>query len=867
MDNQNTELNNADSTKLPLHKRVRVLFDKSSGFFFKYLKDIESMKTIELPYQKSYAVVIGINKYQDTKLNLQNSVRDAKVIKKVLQDQGFEVKFLQDKKATKQNIEDLIVDTFKHTSKDDRVLVFFSGHGDIHRKQITSNNAEAEEMKSGFIIPYDAEKQMGGDWNPSLVINMGSFEHLFKNIQANHRLLILNCCLSGKSVTTVEPTEDLNQDMSRLLKKNLMLPAMKVIAASTHNENAANDTIIPFTGEKAGISAFTYALVEALSGKADINNDGVLTHIEIFKYVHNKVKEQTKYFRTKDNKKFEQTPSLGTFEGDSPKSYFVFVPNGYTIPIKFYDSLQFYGRILKNSLPKILRTSVLLTLLIGIVYAGLAFNQRAYSYTNSLISTVSSNGIGISKTARNQKAILNKESTILTVEPNLSEIETKLDSVENKLQKIQSSLGKAKKVMVLSKEAKAFKDRYALVQLDDSIPLGKELLLLQDSNQFSNLKKVWIGDKEAWIESKWVAPIIEDDEINKIYQIIKNRKESKIDLKAGVYRFNKSLHFIGFTDTISITGEGFIGDTNLAPRTILLFNTGSYAMKFQGDDKPKAETEFILENLHIEHITNSENQSSNVIFVENSNIEFNNIVVAGAKHNDKLEENGSGITFREKSTGTVANSYFINNQGFGISHYDTSDVNVIDSFFYLNGNQTQDSGGVSYRNMSKGELAVNQFGSIDDDGCIPIPFLRGIPSYDNCNNDQGNNGNGVYVAETASPKITHNIFQDNAHWGIYVEGCARADITNVNQIRFNKMGGIYIGNSETPCLPGAEHYLKIIDNRFLEMANTPSIKIVNEKLIGEISRNQCTQDTKAFKITSEWEPYVTDNINCQVSIN
>ena len=70
---------------------------------------IQTAKTIEnAPTGKGYALVIGINEYDDEKLtDLTGARRDAEAVSQVLTEQGFEVIQLLDGQAYRQAIEDI----------------------------------------------------------------------------------------------------------------------------------------------------------------------------------------------------------------------------------------------------------------------------------------------------------------------------------------------------------------------------------------------------------------------------------------------------------------------------------------------------------------------------------------------------------------------------------------------------------------------------------------------------------------------------------------------------------------------------------------------------------------------------------------
>src|SRR5689334_16530152 len=110
----------------------------------------------ETVYTNSFAVIIGVGKYQNLPKDkqLEFAANDATDLRDLLvASYGFlpdNITTLTDEQATKQVIEQALAslgngDRIKET---DRVLVFFSGHG-----QTVARSGGGE---TGFLIPFDA---------------------------------------------------------------------------------------------------------------------------------------------------------------------------------------------------------------------------------------------------------------------------------------------------------------------------------------------------------------------------------------------------------------------------------------------------------------------------------------------------------------------------------------------------------------------------------------------------------------------------------------------------------------------------------------------------------------------------------------
>src|SRR5215831_4076111 len=141
--------------------------------------------TYHAGYGKSWAVVIGINAYQKWP-KLEYAVNDAKSVGDVLRKLGFdEVIMLLDGEATQQNILRILGDDLKAKTQDeDRVFIFFAGHGQTE---------DIANGKMGYIIPVEGER----DNYYSTAISMHQLQDLTDRLRAKHIFYALDSCFSG----------------------------------------------------------------------------------------------------------------------------------------------------------------------------------------------------------------------------------------------------------------------------------------------------------------------------------------------------------------------------------------------------------------------------------------------------------------------------------------------------------------------------------------------------------------------------------------------------------------------------------------------------------------------------------------------
>ncbi|WP_432380664.1 polysaccharide deacetylase family protein [Duganella sp. P38] len=242
-------------------------------------------------YANSYAVVIGINDYQKWP-KLQYAVQDAKAIRETLVGKfGFDserVFTLTNGEATRNNILAVFHDKLAEArlKKDDRIFVFFAGHGAT--RQLSSGR------NLGYIIPADSDpQQVGVD-----AIPMTDLQNIAESLNAKHVFFVMDACYSGLGLTRGGGSNAFLRDNARRIGRQML-------TAGGADQMVAD-------GGPGGHSVFTWTLLQALNGKADLNGDGLITATELAAYVAPAVSSVS-----------QQTPAFGSLPG-SEGGEFVF---------------------------------------------------------------------------------------------------------------------------------------------------------------------------------------------------------------------------------------------------------------------------------------------------------------------------------------------------------------------------------------------------------------------------------------------------------------------------------------------------------------------------------------------------------------
>jgi uncharacterized caspase-like protein/Tfp pilus assembly protein PilF len=224
--------------------------------------------------RQSYALVIGIAHYENLpeSAQLRYPDRDAESLYTTLiSQQGGEfpanhVHMLTGPQATRANIMHELEDWLPSvTEPDDRVLIYFAGHGFISGGK-------------GYLAPYDID--LHDIAHTAIAMDtLGSL--IGTTIKGNWKVLLTDACHSGAITPETSPAA-LNQ---------ALLNVHQSIFSLTASRDREQSFESPDWGGGHGI--FTYYVVRGLAGDADTNGDGIVTADELAEYVHTNVRAAT----------------------------------------------------------------------------------------------------------------------------------------------------------------------------------------------------------------------------------------------------------------------------------------------------------------------------------------------------------------------------------------------------------------------------------------------------------------------------------------------------------------------------------------------------------------------------------------------
>ena len=223
-----------------------------------------------------FALLIGISSFHsDQILSLQYAHADAIEMGNLLHSPrggGLppeNIKLLTNEQATAGAIRSAIDSHLKGRNSNDTVLLFVASHGTVIDNR-------------GYIIAWDTDPQDVA----STAIGMEDIRQLFEKQLAGVRRLILyvDVCRAGK-IGQITPDYRATNRVTEHLETGDNFFGM---LAAQRGQSAVEG--VNYGG---GHGAFSYFLIKALNGYADLNNDGRVTMDELVRYVCDKVEEST----------------------------------------------------------------------------------------------------------------------------------------------------------------------------------------------------------------------------------------------------------------------------------------------------------------------------------------------------------------------------------------------------------------------------------------------------------------------------------------------------------------------------------------------------------------------------------------------
>ena len=282
-----------------------------------------------LDFEKSLAIVIGINQYGNGITPLRTAVADAQSVAELLeQKHEYKVISLLDEQAQLADLTKLIRETLPNLlSANSRLLLYFAGHGIAQ---------DGDDGPAGYLIPKDAEPG-----NVASYLSMVALHDALTALPCRHFLAIFDCCFAGafrwsstRKITVV--SEVIHRERYDRFRQD---PAWQVITSASYDQPALD--VLSLRDERGEIvdgnaqhhSPFAAALIQALQGEADTSppakdnkpaGDGVTTATELYLYLRDRVEVLT------ESQRLRQTPEICTL-CNHDKGEYIFLTPGHEL--------------------------------------------------------------------------------------------------------------------------------------------------------------------------------------------------------------------------------------------------------------------------------------------------------------------------------------------------------------------------------------------------------------------------------------------------------------------------------------------------------------------------------------------------------
>ena len=255
-------------------------------------KEIPKMK-IDV-FAARWALVIGISKYQDTRIpSLRYGARDANSFYDwLISPSGGKyaparVKLLINDKATGNNIKNALYMWLGQALEEDIITLYFAGHG---------SPQSPDHPENLFLLPYDVQY----DSVATTGFPMWDIETALKRfIKAKKVIVIADACHAGGVGQSFDVARRGGRGIN-IIPISSSLQDLSKIGDGVCIISASNDNQFSQESKKwgGGHGVFTYYLLKGLKGEADYSKDNKVSLGEIIPYLSEQVRRATRNAQT-----------------------------------------------------------------------------------------------------------------------------------------------------------------------------------------------------------------------------------------------------------------------------------------------------------------------------------------------------------------------------------------------------------------------------------------------------------------------------------------------------------------------------------------------------------------------------------------
>jgi hypothetical protein len=281
--------------------------------------DIKFSNTSKLPWRKSIAFLVGIDRYKYISPQLPSVDNDLNKMKDFLLNKGgFDEVFIAKGEIVNRDIiEKYMKGVFpRKFKKNDRILFYYSGHG-------ADGGGRTGYMQFSSAMP--------GELYGSQVLPISSVEDWSVELGFKHMIFVIDCCASGLAFSPKSGNIDQNSQLIKTLSGN---GSRFVLTAGTAEQKTYADE----ARNRIGMSVFTKAFLDTFRENNELTRGkGFITIADIFAHIE----KQVGYFASQNKK--ELTPRMWSLQDTEYRGTFIFLnPNDKKIkmPKEFAEALN-----------------------------------------------------------------------------------------------------------------------------------------------------------------------------------------------------------------------------------------------------------------------------------------------------------------------------------------------------------------------------------------------------------------------------------------------------------------------------------------------------------------------------------------------
>ena len=297
------------------------------------LATVAPLRHVRDAFDRSVALVLGVNAYRHGIPQLKTAVPDAEAVGALLEaHHGFTTLLRCDAEVTSERVRSILQRGFRDElrgalTERDRLLIYFAGHG---------LSLPSEHGPEGQLLLADADPA-----DPRSFLAMSELRQLIGALPCRHVLIVLDCCFAGTFRWAGKPGDrEVSAPAYReTLERFVHHRAWQVLVSASHDQTAADAvSMCPPSGplapevvdalgstriETAPNSPFAAALLRGLQGEADFTNDKLIIAAELELFVRDVVERATHV---------DQTPQLYKL-AEHDRGEFVFQVPGTTLDL------------------------------------------------------------------------------------------------------------------------------------------------------------------------------------------------------------------------------------------------------------------------------------------------------------------------------------------------------------------------------------------------------------------------------------------------------------------------------------------------------------------------------------------------------